>query len=207
MRTLFLILKFFKLTKMQLCFATNNPHKLQELQQLVGDQIEIKSLQDIGCFVNIPETGTTLQANSLEKALYVKNNFNINCFADDTGLEVDALNGEPGVYSARYAGEPVDSSKNMRLLLENLAGEKNRKASFRTVITLLLKEEAPVFFEGVINGRITTQTSGNAGFGYDPIFIPNGFSTTFAEMTAEEKNSVSHRAKAVEKLANYLSTL
>ncbi|MCF6353271.1 MAG: non-canonical purine NTP diphosphatase [Cyclobacteriaceae bacterium] len=194
-------------TKMQLCFATNNPHKLQELQQLVGNQIEIKSLQDIGCFVDIPETGTTLQANSLEKALYVKNNFNINCFADDTGLEVDALNGAPGVYSARYAGEPANSINNMKLLLENLAGEKNRKARFRTVITLLLKEKSPLFFEGIINGRITTQTSGNRGFGYDPIFIPNGFSCTFAEMTPEEKNSVSHRAKAVEKLVNYLSTL
>ncbi len=193
---------------MQLCFATNNPHKLQELQQLVGNQIEIKSLQDIGCFVDdIPETGATLQANSLEKALYIKNNYSISCFADDTGLEVDVLNGAPGVYSARYAGEPANSANNIKLLLQNLAGKKNRKARFRTIITLLLNEKEPIFFEGIVYGEITTQTSGNAGFGYDPIFIPNGFSCTFAEMTPEEKNSVSHRAKAVEKLVIYLNSL
>ncbi len=193
---------------MQLCFATNNPHKLQELQQLVGNQIEIKSLQNIGCFVDdIPETGATLQANSLEKALYIKNNYSISCFADDTGLEVDALNGAPGVYSARYAGEPANSANNIKLLLQNLAGKKNRKARFRSIITLLLNEKEPIFFEGIIYGEITTQTSGNAGFGYDPIFIPNGFSCTFAEMTPEEKNSVSHRAKAVEKLVIYLNSL
>ncbi len=192
---------------MELCFATNNAHKLKELQQLVGNQIEIKSLQDIGCFVDIPETGNTLQANSLQKAAYIKTHYGISCFADDTGLEVDSLNGEPGVYSARYAGEPVDSSKNMRLLLKNLQGKLNRTARFRTVITLLIDECEPVYFEGDIEGEIATTQSGTVGFGYDPIFIPNGFSCTFAEMTPEEKNGVSHRAKAAKKLVNYLSTL
>ncbi|VAW28232.1 Nucleoside 5-triphosphatase RdgB (dHAPTP, dITP, XTP-specific) [hydrothermal vent metagenome] len=192
---------------MQLCFATNNAHKLSELRQLVGNSIQIKSLQNIGCFADIPETGNTLQANSLLKAVYVKGNYNFNCFADDTGLEVDALNGAPGVYSARYAGEPSNPENNMQLLLQNLKGEGNRAARFKTVITLLLDGNAPLFFEGVCEGKIASDKSGNEGFGYDPIFIPNGFSCTFAEMTAEEKNRISHRGKAVGKLVNYLKNL
>jgi len=192
---------------MQLCFATNNAHKLSELRQLVGNNIQLKSLSDIGCSVDIPETGNTLRANSLEKAQYIKNHFNINCFADDTGLEVDALNGAPGVYSARYAGEPINSLNNIKLLLQNMKGVKDRKARFRTVITLLLEDKEPVSFEGSVEGIITLIQNGSAGFGYDPIFIPNGFSCTFAEMAAEEKNSISHRGKAVDKLINYLVNL
>ncbi len=192
---------------MQLCFATNNAHKLAELQQLVGDTFVIQSLEAIGCKVDIPETGTTLVANSLEKAQFVKTNYGINCFADDTGLEVDALDGAPGVYSARYAGEPADSVKNMAHLLENLEGELNRSARFRTVITLLIEDAPPMYFEGIVEGEITKAHHGKLGFGYDPIFIPNGFSSTFAEMTPIEKNSISHRGQAVEKLVNYLKNL
>ncbi len=191
----------------QLCFATNNGHKLNELRQLVGNNIQLKSLKDIGCVVDIPETGDTLKANSLEKAQYIKTHFNVNCFADDTGLEVDALNGAPGVYSARYAGEPADSLNNMKLLLQNMKGVENRTARFKTVITLLLENKEPVYFEGSAEGVITLAENGSAGFGYDPIFIPNGFSYTFAEMAAEEKNRVSHRGKAVDKLVNYLKNL
>jgi len=192
---------------MQLCFATNNAHKLNELRQLVGTTINMQSLQDIGCTVDIPETGNTLQANSLEKAAYIKQHFAINCFADDTGLEVDALSGAPGVYSARYAGEPANSINNVNLLLKNLKGVTNRKARFRTVIALLIDNNEPIFFEGIVEGQIAKTINGNSGFGYDPIFIPNGFSCTFAEMTADEKNSISHRGKAVQKLINFLVNL
>ena len=190
---------------MQLCFATNNANKLAEVKQLLDSKIELQSLQDISCSVEIPETGNSLQANSLEKAQYVKKHFGINCFADDTGLEVDALQGAPGVYSARYAGEPANSSKNMQLLLQNIEGVSNRSARFRTVVTLLLTDQPPLFFEGLVEGKITESENGKAGFGYDPIFIPEGFNCTFAEMTAEEKNSISHRGKAVQKLVNYLN--
>ena len=192
---------------MQLCFATNNANKLSELRQLVGTTINLQSLQDIGCSVDIPETGDTLQANSLQKATYIKEHFSISCFADDTGLEVDALGGAPGVYSARYAGEPANSSNNVTLLLKNLEGISNRTARFKTVITLLIADKEPVYFEGIVEGRITETICGNSGFGYDPIFIPDGFSCTFAEMTAEEKNSISHRGKAVQKLVNFLINL
>ncbi len=192
---------------MQLCFATNNAHKLSELRQLVGTSMGLQSLQDIGCDVDIPETGNTLQANSLQKASYIKEHFAINCFADDTGLEVDALNGAPGVYSARYAGEPANSVNNVTLLLKNLKGVTNRKARFRTVIALLIDTNNPLFFEGIVEGQIAETINGNSGFGYDPIFIPNGFSCTFAEMTSNEKNSISHRGKAVQKLINFLINL
>jgi XTP/dITP diphosphohydrolase len=192
---------------MQLCFATNNAHKLDELRLLVGSKINIQSLHDIGCKADIPETGNTLQANSLQKATYIKERYALNCFADDTGLEVDFLNGAPGVLSARYAGEPVDSSKNMALLLSNLENTSDRKARFKTVITLLLEEKPPIYFEGVVEGRITKKPYGKTGFGYDPIFIPNGFSRTFAEMTANEKNGISHRGKAVRKLIEFLNKL
>lgn len=192
---------------MQLCFATNNAHKLSELKKLVGSDISLLSLQDIGCNVDIPETGNTLQANSLEKAAYVRNNFTLNCFADDTGLEVEALEGAPGVYSARYAGEPADSINNMKLLLDNLEGVINRSARFKTVITLLIDSNNPLFFEGIVEGNIVEHSKGNTGFGYDPIFIPKGFSRTFAQMTADEKNSISHRGIAVRKLVTYLNNL
>lgn len=192
---------------MQLCFATNNAYKLKELTQLVGADIQIQSLQDIGCRTDIPETGKTLSANSLEKAAYIKKQFGINCFADDTGLEVAALLGEPGIYSARYAGEPADSPNNITLLLKNLEGVSNRKARFRTVITLLIGTNEPVFFEGVVEGEIAEKAIGTTGFGYDPVFCPKGFSRTFAQMTAEEKNSISHRYKAVQKLVKFLKNI
>lgn len=192
---------------MQLCFATNNANKLEELRQLFGSDVKLQSLQSIGCTVDIPETGNTLQANSLEKATYIKAHYNINCFADDTGLEVDALNGAPGVYSARYAGKHANSDNNVSLLLKNLEGVANRNAQFRTVITLLINNEEPIYFEGKVEGKIAIKPSGSTGFGYDPVFIPHGFSCTFAEMTAEEKNSISHRGKAVQKLVNFLNNL
>lgn len=192
---------------MQLCFATNNAHKLEELRQLVGSNVKLQSLQSIGCTVDIPETGNSLQANSLEKATYIKAHYNINCFADDTGLEVDALNGVPGVYSARYAGEPANPNNNVALLLKNMEGVANRNARFRTVITLLIDNGDPIYFEGKVEGEIAIKPSGNTGFGYDPIFIPHGFSCTFAEMTAVEKNRISHRGKAVQKLVKFLNNL
>ena len=192
---------------MRLCFATNNKHKLAELRQLIGSEIALQSLQDINCNDEIPETGNSLQANSLEKASYIKTQFSINCFADDTGLEVDALNGAPGVYSARYAGEPANSTNNINLLLKNLEGVANRAARFKTVITLLLDDNKPLFFEGIVEGDIVDKPSGETGFGYDPIFIPKGFSRTFAQMTAEEKNSISHRGIAVRKLVAHLNNL
>jgi len=174
---------------------------------MVAPQIELVSLEDIGCFDEIPETGDTLQANALQKALYIKEKFGINCFADDTGLEVESLGGAPGVYSARYAGEPSNSENNVKLLLSNLKGQENREAQFRTVIALLLDDNEPCYFEGIVKGKIIDEQRGNAGFGYDPVFIPNGFHHTFAEMTSEEKNSISHRALAVKKLVDFLSNL
>lgn len=191
---------------MQLCFATNNAHKLKELQQMVGPGIKLLSLKDIGCTEEIPETGNTLRDNAWQKANYVKTKYGIDCFADDTGLEVDHLGGAPGVYSARYAGD-ANSEKNVKLLLTNLTGEKNRLAQFRTVIALLINNEPPKYFEGVVKGEITENRRGNSGFGYDPVFIPTGFRHTFAEMTAEEKNRISHRALAVQKLVNFLKNL
>ncbi len=190
---------------MQLCFATHNEHKLKELRELLGATIELKGLTQIGCLQEIPENGSTLAQNALAKAAYVKNNFGINCFADDTGLEVEALDGTPGVFSARYAGEPADSIKNMELLLQNMMGVANRKARFRTVIALLLGEQPPRYFEGVVTGLITTRPAGKAGFGYDPIFIPDNYNITFAQMSPTEKNNISHRGKAVAKLATYLT--
>lgn len=180
---------------------------MQELSQMVAPQFELVSLKTIGCFDEIPETGDTLQANALQKALYIKENFGINCFADDTGLEVESLGGAPGVYSARYAGEPSNSENNVKLLLSNLEGKENRGAQFRTVIALLLHDNDPLFFEGIVKGNIIEAPRGNGGFGYDPVFIPIGFHHTFAEMTSEGKNSISHRSQAVKKLVNFLSNL
>jgi XTP/dITP diphosphohydrolase len=189
---------------MTLCFATNNSHKLSEVRHIVGPDHTIVSLDEINCFEELPETRDTLEGNSLQKAEYVFEKFNIACFADDTGLEVEALNGEPGVYSARFAGDHKNSEDNMSLLLEKMSGQLNRKARFRTIITLLFPNKEPVFFEGIINGQIITEKRGATGFGYDPLFIPEGFETTFAEMTLEQKNTLSHRAIAVNKLGAYL---
>ena len=188
---------------MKLVFATNNRHKLQEVRAIVGDRVEILSLSDIGCNDDIPETADTLQGNALIKARYINEKYGVDCFADDTGLEVDVLGGAPGVYSARYAGEECDSEANMQKLLHNLTGKSERSAQFRTVIALIINGEEKLF-NGVVKGRISTEKLGDSGFGYDPIFIPEGFSESFAQMSAEQKNSISHRFRATEKLSNYL---
>ncbi len=188
---------------MKLVFATNNRHKLNEIRAILGDKIELLSLNDINCNDDIPETADTLQGNALIKAKYIYDKFGMNCFADDTGLEVDSLNGEPGVYSARYAGEECDSESNMNKLLDNLTGKKDRNAQFRTVIALIINGEEKLF-EGCVKGVISNEKMGNAGFGYDPIFIPEGFSESFAQMGSEIKNSISHRYRATEKLCKYL---
>jgi XTP/dITP diphosphohydrolase len=189
---------------MTLCFATNNKHKLEEIKHAVSADLRILSLDEMNCFEELPETHDTLEGNSLQKAEYVFEKFKIPCFADDTGLEVEMLNGAPGVFSARYAGEHKSSEDNINLLLTELANTTNRKARFRTVITLLGLEKQPVFFEGIINGYISHEKRGASGFGYDPVFIPIGYERTFAEMTLEEKNTLSHRAIAVKKLGAYL---
>ncbi len=189
---------------MTLCFATNNKHKLEEVTPLLKDSFKLVSLDQIGCKQELPETKDKLSGNSLQKADFVFRNFKTPCFADDTGLEVAALNGAPGVYSARYAGNHRNSEDNINLLLQNLAGNKNRNARFCTIITLVGLTSEPIFFEGIINGSITHERKGDVGFGYDPIFIPNGYNHTFAEMTLKEKNSLSHRAIATKKLIEYL---
>jgi len=187
----------------KLVFATNNAHKLEEVRAVFGNKAEVLSLKDIHCFDEIPETADTLEGNALLKAKHVYDKFGYNCFADDTGLEVNALGGKPGVYSARYAGEEQDSQKNMQKLLSELAENTNRKARFRTVIALIEQGEIK-YFDGKINGNITSIASGNAGFGYDPIFVPEGFSQTFAELGSEVKNKISHRALAINELKKYL---
>ena len=201
----------------KIVFATNNAHKLSEIRQILGERIEVLSLNDIGCHADIPETADTLKGNALQKAEYVASHYHIDCFADDTGLEVDALGGAPGVHSARYAGgEGHDSEANMRKLLAELGENNNRKARFRTVIALIELEddestEFPLhfnntkFFEGIVEGQITREQHGDEGFGYDPIFQPDGYEQTFAELGMEIKNRISHRARAVEKLVRYLS--
>ena len=188
---------------MKLVFATNNRHKLDEVRAILGNRIEVLSLNDINCYDEIPETADTLEGNALIKARYIHDKFGVDCFADDTGLEVEALGGEPGVYSARYAGEECDSEANMRKLLHNLTGKNNRNAQFRTVIALIIKGEEKLF-NGIVKGIISNEKMGDAGFGYDPIFIPEGFSESFAQMTGDMKNSISHRYRATEELSNYL---
>jgi XTP/dITP diphosphohydrolase len=188
---------------MRLVFATNNKHKLQEVRDIVGDRVEVLSLADIGCYDDIPETADTLQGNALIKARHIYEKYGLDCFADDTGLEVEALNGAPGVYSARYAGEECDSEANMRKLLENLTGKTNRNAQFRTVIALIVKGEE-MLFNGIVKGAIATEKRGDSGFGYDPVFIPEGHSESFAQMSSEMKNSMSHRFRATQQLGNYL---
>lgn len=203
---------------MKIVFATNNRNKLAEIRSILGDRFEIVSLKDIGCDVDIPETGSTLEENAMLKARYIYDNYGLSVFADDTGLEVDALGGAPGVYSARYGGgEGHDSEANMTRLLSELGENNNRKARFRTVIALLLKDDSTTadnqpkpdekLFEGIAKGEIIRERRGGEGFGYDPIFMPEGYDRTFAELGLDIKNKISHRAKAVEKLAEYLKGL
>ena len=198
---------------MKIVFATNNAHKLSEIRQILGNDFEVLSLADIGCHVDIPETADTIEGNALQKARYVYDHYHLSCFADDTGLEVDALGGAPGIYSARYAGEEHDSEANMQKLLRELGENNNRKARFRTVIALIEKEDEKndsshshktTCFEGIIEGQIIREKRGMEGFGYDPIFLPDGYDETFAQLGPEIKNRISHRAIAVEKLANFL---
>ena len=189
---------------MRLCFATNNKHKIEEVAFAIKNKIAILSLSDIGCFEELPETRDTLEGNSLQKAEYVFTNFSIPCFADDTGLEVPALNNAPGVYSARYAGSQRNSDDNIELLLKNLNGTANRQAQFRTIITLIGLDKIYTF-EGIVKGTIANERKGAGGFGYDPVFIPEGHARSFGEMSLEEKNQMSHRAIAVQKLISFLT--
>ena len=187
---------------MKLVFATHNAHKLREVQQLLPAEIELLSLEDIGCMEEIPETGETLEENAKIKADYVTQTYGFNCFSDDTGLLIDALNGEPGVYSARYAGLGKDANANMDKVLSKLQNENDRNGHFKTVIHLNLNDESFVF-SGIVEGSILKEKKGQSGFGYDPIFQPQGYSKSFGEMTATEKNSVSHRARAMQKLVSF----
>lgn len=189
--------------KTKLCFATNNGHKLEEIQAILGDSFELISLAETGCKEELPETGNTLEANSLQKAQYLYDHYQINCFADDSGLEVDFLGGEPGVDSAHYAGPQRNHADNVNLLLKNLGENTVRSAQFRTVITLIQHGEINQF-EGSIKGQIIGELRGTQGFGYDPIFVPEGHETTFAEMSLADKGKISHRAKAFEKLVIFL---
>ena len=191
---------------MKIVFATNNPNKLKEIQSLIPKEIEIISLKEIGCNEDIPETGDTLEANAFQKVHYIKDNFNYDCFADDTGLEIDELNGAPGVYSARYAGPEKNADANMNKVLNELKGKKNRKAQFRTAIALILKGEEHLF-EGKVEGYISKDKQGNEGFGYDPIFIPENDKRSFAQMSMQEKGVISHRGRAVRKLVAYLNKI
>ncbi len=191
---------------MQLVFASNNANKIEEIQALLPETIEIKSLASIQCFEDIPETATTIEGNAMLKANYITQKYGCDCFADDTGLEVEALNGEPGVYSARYAGEQRNADDNMAKLLRNLQGKLNRKAQFKTVIALNFKHKQ-YLFTGIIKGEITSDKIGNQGFGYDPIFLPEGFSETFAQFSLEQKGRISHRGIATQKLIEFLNTI
>lgn len=191
---------------MELVFATQNPHKAKEIEVKLGDGFTILSLDGLGITEEIPETAPTLEGNALMKARYVYEKTGRNCFADDTGLEVDALNGEPGVYSARYAGPQKNAGDNMNMLLQKLEGQQNRLARFRTVIALIW-EGGENLFEGIAEGEIIKDKRGDEGFGYDPIFVPDGHTRTFAQMTLEEKNQLSHRAKAFDKMREFLANL
>ena len=191
---------------MQLVFATNNHNKLKEVQALVPSHIKLLSLKDIGCFEDVPETQYTIKGNAIQKAEYIKEQYGFDCFADDTGLEVKTLKGEPGVFSARYAGEQRNANDNMNKLLMELDGKHNRKAQFKTVIALHLNNKLHTF-TGICEGEITTTKKGNSGFGYDPIFMPDGFIKTFAEMELSLKNKIGHRGKAVNKLVEFLASI
>ena len=192
--------------KKRLVFATNNAHKLEEIRAILGNSIEILSLADIHCHADIPETADTLEGNARQKSRYVYEHYGLDCFADDTGLEVEALDGAPGVYSARYAGgEGHDAQANMLKLLHELEGKENRKAQFRTAISLIL-DGKEYLFEGVIKGEIIREKRGDSGFGYDPVFKPEGYERTFAELGNDVKNKISHRALAVQKLCEFLQS-
>jgi len=189
---------------MKIVFATNNKNKLREIREILGSDFEIVSLSEIGCHEDIPETGDTLEENALQKAQFVCDKYHIGCFADDTGLEVEALDGQPGVHSARYAeGTDHDSEANMTKLLANLEDKSNRNARFRTIIVLLQPNAQPIYFEGRVDGKIATEKHGTEGFGYDPIFVPEGYDKSFAELGEDIKNKISHRARAVVKLSEY----
>ena len=191
---------------MKLVFATNNQNKIKEVQSLIPSHITLLSLKDIGCFEEVPETQLTIKGNAVQKAEYIKENYGFDCFADDTGLEVETLNGEPGVFSARYAGEQRDANDNMNKLLMELDGKPNRNARFKTVIALHLNNELHTF-EGICKGEITSTKKGDSGFGYDPIFMPDGFTQTFAEMELSLKNKIGHRGKAVTNLVDFLNSI
>lgn len=188
-----------------LVFATGNENKVKEVQALLGKGFQVKSLKDIGCTEEIPEPHETLEENAIEKVTYVLTNYGLDCFSEDTGLEVFALNGAPGVYSARYAGPEKSSDQNITKLLHELEGETDRRARFRTVIALLIDDQQ-FTFEGIVNGTIATTRSGNGGFGYDPVFIPDGYDRSFAEMSLDEKSKISHRGRAIEKLTHFLQS-
>lgn len=189
---------------LKIIFATGNRHKLEEVQAILGDSFEVVTPMEVGINEDIPETADTLEGNASMKSGYIWKKTGLSCFADDTGLEVEALDGAPGVYSARYAGEDKDSAANMAKLLEALKGKENRKARFRTVISLIEEDGRELLFEGIVNGHIGTECAGEMGFGYDPLFIPENGTKTMAQMSAEEKNAISHRGLAVRKLAAYL---
>ena len=188
----------------KLVFATHNAHKVDEVRAILPASVELVGPAALGCHDEIPETGNTLRDNALQKVQYIHDRFGIDCFADDTGLEVEALDGAPGVYSARYAGEPADFAKNRAKLLSALAGISNRRAQFRTVVSLILNDKT-YFFEGIVTGRIIAEERGVGGFGYDSVFVPDGYDKTFAELPAAVKNSISHRARAMEQLNNFLT--
>ncbi|MCB0380009.1 MAG: non-canonical purine NTP diphosphatase [Flavobacteriales bacterium] len=191
---------------LKLVFATNNKNKIKEIKHLIGNSIELLSLEDIGCVEDIPETSDTIQGNAIQKAKYVYDNYGYNCFADDTGLEIDELNGEPGIYSARYAGEQRNSEDNMNKVLEKLNDATNRNAQFKTVIALIINGEISCF-EGIVKGEMTRVRSGEEGFGYDPIFKPKGYDITYSEMNLELKNKISHRALATHQLIEHLQKM
>jgi len=191
---------------MQIVFATNNVNKIKEVQALLPNSIQIISLESIGCLEDIPETANTIEGNAIQRANYITQKYGYDCFADDTGLEVEALNGEPGVYSARYAGAQRNADDNMNLLLEKLQSQSNRKAQFKTVITLNLNGKQHLF-TGIVTGKITLEKIGNQGFGYDPIFQPEGFSETFAQLSLAQKGQISHRGKATQTLIAFLESL
>ncbi len=194
------------MNKTNLVFATGNPNKISEVNELLEGHFEVRGLQDIGCPLDLPETSPTIPGNALQKAKYVYENYGVDCFSEDTGLEIEALGGEPGVLSARYAGDTKNPEANMNLVLQKMEGVAHRKARFYTVIALILNGEERLF-EGIADGTIRHEKSGTGGFGYDPIFQPDGFGATFAELSKAEKNAISHRGKAIRKLINFLTSL
>lgn len=188
---------------MKLVFATHNEHKLNEVQRMLPKEITLLTLDEIGCFEDIPETSNTIEGNAIQKALYIKEKYGYDTFADDTGLEVAALDNAPGVYSARYAGEAKDNEANIDLLLANMKGKQERQAQFKTIFALCLGEDLHTF-EGIVRGEITHERKGEGGFGYDAVFLPEGYTDTFAQMSADQKNSISHRGRALQKLRAFL---